>query len=240
MLYFLYGTDEEKAREKYRALIEGLQAKRKDVTLFRINAQNWESDKFEELLHGRDLFGGKYIVSLNQVFELPEAKELVLAHLKDLAESPNIFLFLEKSLDKATLSKIGKHAEKAQEFTVKDEGLKIKDKFNVFGVTDALGERDRKKLWVLLQKAYLADLPAEEIFWSLVWIVKAIAVAQVSKSALEAGQKPFVYQKCSRFAKNFKPGEIAKLHGELSRIYHESRRGKDEFDIALERLALSL
>ncbi|HEY4506110.1 MAG TPA: hypothetical protein VJJ24_01525 [Candidatus Paceibacterota bacterium] len=231
MLHFLYGEDQEAARKKLKP------------SDFSFDSLNWDPVKFEELIYGRDLFGAKQNVFLNKVFELPEAKDFILDNLEQIAGSANIFTFLEVTLNKTELSKVQKHAEEVLEFPLPAKGGSAsggKDNFNVFGVTDALGERDRKKLWVLLQKAYLAGLEGEQIFWSLAWVVKSISIAQNSKSVQESGLKPFVYQKCSRFGRNYTPKEVANLYGDFSRIYHECRRGKDEFDLALERLALTI
>lgn len=238
MIYFLYGKDTERARLKFDGLIGGLLKKKQNATLFRLNDLSWDEDYLNELVGGQGLFEKRYIVALNNTFLNKEAKEYILDCLEEMADSENIFIFLEEDIDKNTLEKIEKFAEKVQEFMLKTK--EEKTFFNIFAITDALGERDRKKTWVLYQKALADGLVAEEVFWRIVWQVRAMLASSGSSNANEAGQKPFVYSKSSRAAKNYSKEELTELSSDLTKLYHDSRRGITEFDIGLERLVLSI
>src|SRR3990167_4220906 len=150
MLYLIHGNDFEKARMKARDLIAALQKKKPGAEVFRLEDEMIGVGKLDELSGGQGLFERKYIVFADNVFRSEEAKEIVLGKLKELAESENIFIFLEDELGKPDLKELTKFAEKVQQFS----GATNKEKpFNVFSLTEMLGRRDKRGLWVLYQKA---------------------------------------------------------------------------------------
>jgi hypothetical protein len=150
-------------------------------------------------------------------------------------------LFLEDGLLKTLLKKIEKHAEKV--FDIGEgasKGAEKKERFNTFLLTDALGRKDKKNLWVLYQKALEAQTPVEEIHGILFWQMKSLALAENSNSPTEAGMKAYPYQKAKEFVKKFEAQEIRDLRKKLVYLYHDAHRG--EFDLAegLERFILEL
>lgn len=80
--------------------------------------------------------------------------------------------------------------EEADSFV--SEGEEYKGAFNVFALTDSVGERDKRKSWTLYQKALAGGMSAEEVFWRIVWVVKTMLLVSKTKSAEEAEVKPFV------------------------------------------------
>ncbi len=238
MLYFLHGTDSKKSREKLHELTETLHKKKPDAELFKIESEQWDSARFEELLGGQGLFENKYIVVLDKVFENEEAKEAVVEMLKEIAESDNVFIFLEGHVDAPTLKKIEKHAQKTQEFEEKEKTAP--KTFNIFSLTDAFGRRDKKQLWVLYEQALASGSEPEEIHGILFWQLKSILTAVSAKSASESGLKPFVFQKASGFARNYSREELQKMSGRFVEIYHNARRGISEMEIGLEKFILGM
>jgi len=237
MLYFIYGTDIDKVREKTHSLLDSLFAKKPNASFFSLTPESFSEAKLEELTGAQGLFEEKYIVLLDRVLESEPAKEVVLARRKEIAESPHIFVAMEKTLDKKTATQMDKIAEKTQEFSLNEKGG-AKEKFNVFALTDAFGNRKKKEAWAILQKAFLAGLSPEELHGILVWQVKSMLLASASDSAKESGLNPFVFKKAEGFARNFSESELKKISSELVSIYHDSRRGIVDFDIALERFVL--
>ena len=237
MLYFLYGTDMDKARAKLHELTENLLKKKPNAELFKIDSEHWGPAKLEEFISGHGLFADRYIVIVDKIFENLDAREIVLSKLKDLKESCNIFVFLEEEVDKITLSKIGKTAEKVQKFERK-ESVVAKKKFNIFSLTSAFGDRDKKNLWILYQKALQSGVEPEEVHSILFWQLRSMISAQNSKNAESAGLKPFVYQKSIGYGKNFTKQELENLSTSFISIYHDARRGIEDFDIALEKFLL--
>lgn len=238
MLYFLHGTDSKKSREKLHELTDTLHKKKPDAELFKIEGEQWDAARFEEFLSGQGLFENKYIVVLDKVFENAEAKASVAGSLKEIAESDNIFIFLEGAVDAPTLKKIEKHAQKTQEFEEKEKTAP--KTFNIFSLTDAFGRRDKKQLWVLYEQALASGSEPEEIHGILFWQLKSILTAVSAKSATESGLKPFVFQKATGFARNYSREELQKMSGRFVEIYHNARRGISEMEIGLEKFILGM
>lgn len=237
MLYVLYGTDTKKGRDKLHVLVGRLSAKRSDAALLHVDGETCTASALDELIHGQGLFSPKSIVVLDRVFRVEEIKEVVCERLSDIQASENIFVLFEDAVDKKTLTKLSRHAEKIQEF---EEAAKAKERFNVFSLTDALGRRDKRALWVCYQKAKQEGIPDEELHGILFWQVKAMLLSARAGNANEAKLNPFVYKKSQGFLRNFSEGELAKLSAELVTLYHDARRGKHELGMALERLILAV
>lgn len=237
MLYFFYGTDRDKAREKAHALIESFQKKKHGAELFRLDSDNWNGARFDEFIGGQGLFERKLIVFSNRLFENAEAKEIVLKRLTDIQKSENTFIFLEDAVNIETLRELKKEAEKVEVFDKKE---REKEKFNIFSLADAFGKRDKKNLWVLYQKALASGAAPEEIHGILFWQLKNIFLALHCNNAEEANLKPFPWSKARAFAKNWKENELKNLSERFVAVYHESRRGRYDFVTAFERLILTI
>ena len=238
MLYFFYGSDKDTAREKMNALTEALRKKKPDAEVFRIDPENWNEAKLQELTAGQGLFNNSYIVQVVSLFENKEAKEIFIDRLEEIAESPNVFIMLEGEVDKKTLLAITEVAEKVQ--LLENKGGKEKPAFNIFSLTDAFGRRDKKKLWVLYQKAVAGGAVPEEIHGILFWQLKSLLLASATKTAAEAGVAPFVFTKAKSFLKNYTEDELKEMSSEFVTLYHDAHRGIHDFQIALERFVLSL
>ncbi|MDO8590967.1 MAG: hypothetical protein Q7R65_03235 [bacterium] len=238
MLYFLYGSDTEKARAKAHEMLASLQKKKPEAELFRLDADNWNETRLDELAGAQGLFERKFIVFVNRLFDSKEVKEVLLKKLLAIAESENVFIFLEETMDKASLLKITESAEKIQSF----EKIKTKkqEPFNIFSLSDALGERNRKLLWVIYQKALKTEASPEELSGILFWQIKNLMLARESASASAVGLNPFVFGKSKRYSRNFSPDELTKLAIELITLYHDSHRGQVDFEAGLERFVLKV
>ena len=237
MLFLLHGTDTTKARAKANVLVDSLLAKKPDAALVKVDDEMFDASHIPEWTTAQGLFEQKFIVFFDKVLLNKDAKETIIGALKEIESSDNVFVMLEESLDKKTLTKLEKHAQKVQEFGTKESAPK--ESFNAFALTDALGKRDKKQLWVLYQKALMHGLVPEELHGTLFWQVKSMILARTSRSADEAGLKPFVYNKAKGFAGNYSEGELENLSKGLVKVYHESRRGEGEFGVKLEMWVLS-
>lgn len=237
MFYFLHGTDTIKAVDKSKQLLNVMIKKKPNASLFRIDSNCWSLAKFQELLMGQALFENKYIVQISRILNEEDINDVVLDNLEALQKSENVFIWVENKVDVKTLKKIETYSEKSQEFTVK--GIVKKPEFNIFSLGDALGDRDKKRLWTLYIEA-LDHFVVQEIHGTLFWQVKSILLAFKTKSATGAGLKPFVYNNAKRFSKNYKEEEVEKLSSDLVKISHDARRGIHDFEIALEKFCLGI
>ncbi|MFA6536444.1 MAG: hypothetical protein WC250_01925 [Candidatus Paceibacterota bacterium] len=229
MLLFLYGENKDKAREKARELMESLAKKRPEASLFKLETDGFDLAKLEELVLGQGLFSNKYIVFLDSLFEDAEIKEQVLKFYKEIGASENAFIWLEGKVDKATLTKLEKVAEKVQKFESGEgkarkfglgggQAVSLND-FNIFDLASVLARRDRRQLWLLYREAISKDFPPEEICGILFWKLKDL---------LTKGNS------------SFEKAEIKKMAEKLVSIYHDAHRGKLDFEISLEKFVLTV
>lgn len=127
---------------------------------------------------------------------------------------------------------------------IEESELPLLDKkgqeFNIFALTDAVGARDKKRAWILYQKALSAGVRAEEIFFKIVWQVKSMLIASRTKSVAETDMKAFPYNKAKSFLKNFKTGELEKLSENLVVGYYQARRGEGEIETFVEKFILKI
>lgn len=240
MLYVLYGDNTQLARSKLRGIIDSQTKKNPDASHFRLTTENFDEGKLEEFLGSNGLFQNKYIIVLDNLLLEEKFAKIILPRLEEIEESENIFIVLESTLKKDILGKLEKKSAKTQKFELAKKAGSEKKEFNVFALTDALGARDKKKLWVLYESALLSGLDPEEIHRVLFWQVKAMLGARTSRNALEAGLNPFVYSKTSKYARNFGETELQTLSRSLIDIYHQARRGQRDFEVAMERWVLAI
>lgn len=114
------------------------------------------------------------------------------------------------------------------------------NEFNLFTLTDAIGERDKRKAWTIYRKAIASGLVPDEIFHRVYWGVRALLLASRCKSAEEAGLNPFVYKKSKSFLNNWKPIELEKLSEDFVLGFHRARRGEVDMGHMIEKILLKL
>ncbi|MFC1802039.1 hypothetical protein ACFLY7_01195 [Patescibacteria group bacterium] len=248
MIYFLHGSDFKKSREKLKSILSGLLSKKPNATFFKLDGSNFSEDVLSEFIQSQSLFSQKYIVQADGLFDDKEIKDIILGKLKEIQNSENIFIFIESVIDKTSLKKIEKIAEKVQEFNlpvssgrkfgVYGGGVLDLQDFNIFNLADAFGQRDKKKLWVLYQKTILRNIPPEETHGVLLWQLRSMIVAKNSSSVSESGLKSFVYNKSLRMSKNYKDDELKEIYSKLVALYHDARLGLINFDISIEKFIL--
>ena len=238
MLYVIHGTNRDLAREKSRALFEALQTKKPDAAAGTLPGEEVTPEKLEELTQSQGLFENKQIILMDRTLEIPDVRDMVIDKIDAIAESPNIFIFSEGKLTKEVLKKLEKHAEKVQEYELTEKP--VKESSSLFPIADALANKDKKKLWVMLRTALDDDAVPEEIHGILFWQAKSLALAEKSATAGEAGLNPFVFGKAKQALSFWRAGEIDALLSKLVHMYHRSHRGQISFEHELEKLALDL
>ncbi len=236
MLYLFYGSDKNKALKQASNIITKKLSEKTDAIVFKIDSQNLNENTLIEMCGGQGLFSQKYIVHIKDVCEQDETKEILFSFLKDIKNSENIFILTEGDLNNKDFSKIEKCAEKVWNFElVKKE----KKEENIFSLTDHLFLRDKKNLWIEFQK-FKNIFAVEEIHGTLFWAFKNIILASKSKSAHEAGLKPFVYSKAKQASTKFSEKELSENFWGLTELLALSRRGVGDLEVLLERWILEL
>ena len=243
MIVFVYGSDIDKVNKEATSRLESLRTKRPDAGFFKMDDETFEEVRFEELIFGQGLFDKKFIVHLQRVMENKEARECILTHLEELAESENAFVISENKLTKPTFTKIQKVAYKTYLHELNTVEKK-QNEFNIFALGDALARKDKKNLWLLYIQALRAGLSPEQIHGTLYTQIKNIAlikrVEQEGGDPKSLGLHPFVVSKTKGFVRNFDEQEIEHFSRRLLHIYHHARAGGDELDSALEKFVLTL
>ena len=248
MLYFLHGDDTSNSRKKLKSLLDSLFAKKPNAGFFKLEADNFSEAKLEELSGGQGLFERKYIVQMDGLFEDKNTAELLLQKITDLKNSENVFIFIERKVGRPILKKIKKVADKIQEFSLRKTagksdavgGGSAAADFNIFSLADAFGQGDKKKLWVLYQKARMKNISPEEVSGILFWQLKCLFQVRDARNAKEAGLKPFVFTKAKNFSQNYSKEKLLKMSSDLVAIYHEARRSGLVFDLGLEKFILKI
>lgn len=243
MIYLLHGTDRDKARKKMTELVIALQTKKPDLSLVKVTDETWNRDDLPALIGSQGLFERKMLIQAEYLLaKKAESAEAILESLVDIAESENVFIFLEGEVDAATRKKLEAKAHKAQEFEKPDVPEPRPD-FNVFALTDALGRRDKKSLWVLYQEAMRKNVQPEEIHGILFWQVKSMLLViegGPSVTPASTGLAPFVFKKAEQFSQNYNKQELEQLSLKLVTIFHDARASGAELGSALEQFILEV
>ena len=119
-------------------------------------------------------------------------------------------------------------------------GQKFFRAFNIFNLSDALGRRDREKLWVLYQQALRAGLLPMDIFWKFVWQIKNMILVATSRNVAATGLKPFVANKALTASRNYSLTELERLADELANLMDQTFPESDEFNFGLEKFILTI
>lgn len=114
-----------------------------------------------------------------------------------------------------------------------------KETYNPFAIPDAVGKKSAKESWIEYTVARLQGGEPEELHARALSKVRDIIIASKEKQE-DTAMHPFVYKKAKWDAKNWKEGELEKTYKKFVEIYHLSRMGGDELDIAMEKLLLTL
>ena len=144
-----------------------------------------------------------------------ERGEEFLDLAKGLAQSPHTFIFEEEKLLKKPTDALAKAGVKPEIH----EAKKKAESFNMFGLAQTFGTRDKKKIWIGLQKAARVDAAPEAVAGMLHWKVRDM---------LGKGSSAYTKE------------ELNKISRDLVALYHDSHRGAGELELLLERFALTL
>lgn len=178
----------------------------------------WENLSIEDLLGlaaTQNMFDGKETYVLVGAINSDRQEEF-LDIAKELAESPNTFIFEEEKLLKGPTVALEKAG--AEIVLEKRPAAAAARGFDPFGLTFAFAARDRKKLWLGLMQAFKAGEKAEAVAGLLNWKVR---------------------QELER-ASGSKREELINLSRQLVYMYHDSHRGAGDLELLLERFALRL
>ncbi len=228
MLYILTGPDTMKAKSRAAALAKG-----HEVVRFGEGAESFANVLGH--LGARGLFSKKIALLLDTPSESEDGVALISEHAKDFAEADMLVIVVESDISSDVLKNLRMIAT-IEEFEL--EGKEEMPVPSVFALTDAFASGNRKDAWVLYRKIIASGSAPEEVHGALSWQARAMVLAAKTKSASEAGLKPFVYSKSKRAAETLGPERAEGLSRELVRLLHESRMGGGNLEGLLEAFLL--
>lgn len=239
MIYVYFGDNNVKRHNACDKIVEAYL--KKEYTVISMNDVDVDVSVLNDYMTTSSLFDAKHVVVLERGLENVEASEYIFSHLKELKESENVLVISERSLLKDPLTKLKKVAEDVEQFETPVSKYGKKE-FNVFGLTDAFGMRDKKESWVHIAKAWRNGKSAEELHGILFWQVKNMLLIKKSGgiSATTLGLNPFVHKKAEAAAKKFTEEELEAMSSKLASVLYESRRQGSDSQIALEQFVLSV
>ncbi len=211
-------------------------AQNKERAFVTITDSSFSDDWVRSYFGARDLFGKEYIIYLDRIFANSLARDFFWKELEGFIETSNQFILFEEKLSADDVKSIEKAGGKLV-VSKKSGALKAKQDFNIFALADALGERDKKNLWVLYEKALRAGKTPEEIAGTLFWQLKTMLL--VLKGGGDS-LHPYVKGKTTRFVKKHSVSGLEKMSFTLIDEYHKSRLGGLSLAERLERFILSV
>jgi DNA polymerase III delta subunit len=232
MLSLYFGNDLVSARTAALGAVDSVTEK-VGARLTKIESAQFASGMIADMLGATSLFGGIEVYLIDTPSEESDFYSEVTGVLAEMSQSNNQFVIIEGTLLAPEKKKFEKFAQVMTEFKKPAEAP-----FNVWALADALASRDKKSLWVLLQDAKRAGLVAEEIIGTLWWQLKSMRLAQLTRTASEAGMKDFPYNKAKRALSKFKEGEVEALSRSLLKLYHDGHGGVRDIDEGLEEWVL--
>jgi hypothetical protein len=139
----------------------------------------WEQvspDELASLASTQALFGGKSVFVFSGALLSARGEEF-LSLAKTFAESEHEFIFEEEKLLKHETDIVAKAGGKVEkvETVKKDRG------FDPFGLTFALGSKDKKKLWLGLMNAFEEGEKAEAVAGLLAWKARQMKDIKISR-----------------------------------------------------------
>ena len=182
--------------------------------------QNFSAEELLSLANSETLFGESLTFRFLGALAGERGEEF-LKVTKELQASAHLFIFEEEKLLKGPttlLEKVGAKIEVHKTPIKKERG------FDPFGVTAALAQRDRKKLWLGVVKSLSSGEKPEAVAGILVWKVRQMLTAHTPYGT----------------STKYTPGELKNVSRQLVALYHDSHRGAGDLALLLEKFALTL
>jgi hypothetical protein len=188
MIYVFAGDDTAKKVKAYQNFLESLP---KDMEVFFVISNAFDFIQIESFFSGGGLFSQKSIIVFQNVFEREEIKDFILEKLELMSESKNDFVFLEGKFLKATLDAFKKVRA---ELNIFELSKAQKEKFDNFLLANALGQRDKLKLWFYARQAIDLGVNLEELVGVLFWKVKDLILKRNFSKLSEQELKNYAAQ----------------------------------------------
>ena len=206
MIYILVGGD-----TKNKSLFIKELTKTRESFFLRGDEVN--KDQILSYGYNVNLFNKSPVVVLENA--LSGAMSFSVEELNGIKKSETIFVFSEDKLLKVVSDKYKKYGEIK---IFEDKNIILKEKFNVFGITDSFAKRDKVGTWVLYNKSLEEGVEPEAIAGVLFWKIKSMILSSSNV-----------------FTKN----ELKQQSSNIISLYHKAHKGEEEMTISLEQFILN-
>jgi hypothetical protein len=232
MIYLFHGTDVEKVRTKAFEWIAKARAKEPNLAYARLAREELTANALEDSALSGGLFVSRLLVLIDDPFpasrtadaeEEEEADEekasrnILEDHLDNLATSDNAIIILAPKLTAAKAKKLALKARMEYKYD-KPASFEAKRGFNG-NLVDALGARNREKLWLEVNRALYAGDAPEMLHGLLHW---------KARDLMAKGSRAWTSQ------------ESRQLSLSLIELLQSARRGGLDLSRSLEKFALSV
>ncbi len=230
MIYLFYGSDVDKARTKAFAWVAAARAKEPNLAYIRLSKEDLSPSALEEAGTSHSLFAKRTLTLLDDPFAKARVAEdedgggeesgnasVLEENLDMLAASENVIVILAPKLPAPKAKKLSAKAKMEYKFDAPTAREFVRG-FNS-NLVDALGARNREKLWLEITRALRAGDAPEMLHGLLHWKARDI---------MEKGSRAW------------KPEEARKLSLNLITLLQESRRKGVELGGAIETFSLSV
>jgi hypothetical protein len=212
MIYLFAGDDSKSKRATYDRFIKSVSV---DTETFFINKNDFDQIQTESFFSGPGLFFNKCVVSFSNIFESESIRDFILDKLEFMADSKNIFIFLEGSLNKPTIDSFKKVKAELNIFELSKDK---KEKYDNFLLAYDFEKRDKLNLWIHFRQAVDRGVGMEELIGVLFWKAKDMLLKK-------------------NFSK-FKEQELKDFAAKLSYLLPEARKNDTDAETCFEEFLL--
>jgi hypothetical protein len=214
MIYLFCGDDTKNKHLGYGKFIKSI---KKDMEVFFIGKNDFNSMQIESFYSGSGLFFTKCVVVFTNIFEKEETLDFILEKLNLMGESGNDFVFIEGKLNKPVLDAFKKARAELNVFELPKEK---KEKYNNFLLAYDFEKRDKLNLWIHFRQAIDVGVGMEELIGVLFWKAKDMLIKK-------------------NFSK-FKAEELQNFVAKLSYLLPEARKEGKDAETVFEQFLLDI
>lgn len=178
-----------------------------------------------------------------QAYKIQEFKPLDSVKLKDWFAIKGVPLSIALEIIKKCGADLWRASKEIEKYHLGGEIIKQNEirEYNPFIICDAFAEKNKVKVWIIYQQALGQGIPAEEIFFKILWqiknllLVKRLTSAGIDNVAKETRLHSFVANKAVKASQKFSEEELENYSYQMLKIYHHERRGDLELSIGFEK-----
>lgn len=234
MLTIFYGRDQISVRDRMSDFVDGF--KKEGFSISSVDVESYAPGIVRDMVGSVSLFQTPILYCIDEPTEDQDFLSETQDVLSNMAESENNFLIVEGVLTTPVLKVFKQHAQVIEEINPSV----TQSASNPFALAEALVKKDKKTLWILMQKYLDQGQAPEVLIGTLWWQLKILRLAEKTKTPQEAGVKPYPYQKAKSALVKFRKGELEKLSKELLELYHVGHSGVKDIRVLLEVWILRL